>query len=261
MKTLLCVTALFQLSSIFVQAGNWKLVWSDEFNYQGLPDPAKWTYEEGFLRNHESQYYTRARLENCRVEKGKLVIECRQDHFSPTNHAPVPYTSASITTKYKASWQYGRIEVRAKIPQGKGVWPAIWTLGTNVTTVGWPRCGEIDIMEFVGKQPDQIHGTVHYFAKAEPQASGASFETQRPFDGFHIYAVEWTPDHIDFYFDQVKYFSFSVNAADKSGDNPFRHPQFLIINLALGGTWGGTVNDSSLPQKFTIDYVRIYKLV
>jgi beta-glucanase (GH16 family) len=259
MKILLWVTALFHLSSIFVQAGNWKLVWSDEFNYQGLPDPAKWTFEEGFLRNHESQYYTQARLENCRVEHGNLVIECRQDHFAPTNHAPVQYTSASITTKYKASWQYGRIEVRAKIPQGKGVWPAIWTLGTNVTTVGWPRCGEIDIMEFVGKQPDHIYGTIHYALQGKPQANQGSFCTRRPVDGFHRYAIEWTPERIDFYFDEHKYHSVLISQAGPPDRNPFCQPHFIILNFALGGDWGGPIDDAKLPQKFLIDYVRVYQ--
>jgi beta-glucanase (GH16 family) len=188
-----------------VAAAGWQLVWSDEFNYQGLPDTNKWSYEEGFIRNHERQYYTKARLENARVEDGHLVIECRKEQFTPTNHAPVEYTAASLTTQTKASWQYGRIEVRAKIPQGKGVWPAIWMLGTNITQVGWPRCGEIDIMEFVGKEPDGIHGTVHYAIDGQHQSDGGTLKTSRPFDTFHVYAVEWTPERIDFYYDTTKY--------------------------------------------------------
>ena len=145
-----------------VAAAERKLVWSDEFNYQGLPDPAKWGYETGFVRNHESQYYTKERKENARVENGHLVIECRKEQFTPANHVPVNYTAASLITQNKASWQYGRIEVRAKLPHGKGVWPAIWMLGTNITQVGWPRCGEIDIMEFIGKEPKNIFGTLHF---------------------------------------------------------------------------------------------------
>src|SRR5579859_4318187 len=109
-----------------VSAADWKLVWSDEFDYHGLPDTNKWDYEEGFVRNHENQYYTRARLENARVEDGHLILECRKDHFTPANHVPVEYTAASLVTRHKADWQYGRIEVRAKLPQGRGVWPAIW---------------------------------------------------------------------------------------------------------------------------------------
>ena len=147
----------------------WRLVWSDEFDYTGLPDPKKWDYEEGFVRNNEAQYYTRARKENARVENGMLVIEGRKEKF------PVPqassggkgrqfadYTAASLITLNKADWKFGRIEVRAKLPQGRGVWPAIWMLGSNIRQVGWPACGEIDIMEFVGHTPGFVHATVHF---------------------------------------------------------------------------------------------------
>ena len=158
------------LPACSVRAEKWQLVWSDEFNYHGLPDPAKWDYEEGFVRNGESQYYTRARLANARVEDGHLTIECRKETFTPPNHAPVAYTAASLITLHKEAWQSGRIEVRAKLPYGQGVWPAIWTLGTNITQVGWPACGEIDIMEFVGKETNNVHGTVHYAVDGQHQA-------------------------------------------------------------------------------------------
>ena len=187
------------------RAGGWELVWADEFNYEGLPDKTKWGYEEGFVRNHESQYYTRARPENAWVENGMLVIECRKEHFQPANHAEVEYTSASLITRNKMSFQYGRIEVRAKIPHGKGAWPAIWTLGTNESKVGWPRCGEIDIMESVGKDPDHIHGTMHYAVAGKHESDGGKIETEKPSAGFHIYAIEWYPDRIDFFFDAKKY--------------------------------------------------------
>jgi beta-glucanase (GH16 family) len=240
-------------------AADWKLVWSDEFNYRGLPDTNKWGYEEGFVRNHESQYYTRARLENARVEDGHLILECRKEHFTPAGHAPVEYTAASLITRHRADWQYGRIEVRAKLPQGRGVWPAIWMLGTNETSVGWPRCGEIDIMEFVGKQPDHIHGTIHYFKDGKHRSNHGSLQTDRPFDDFHTYAIEWTPDRIDFFFDEKKYQSADLSAADEAGNNPFRAPQYLLLNFALGGSWGGPVDDANLPQQFVIDYVRVYQ--
>ena len=259
MKVLLSlIGALFFLIGD-ASTADWKLVWSDEFNYQGLPDTNKWDYEVGFIRNHEQQYYTRARLENARVENGRLIIECRKEHFTPPGHAPVEYTSAALVTKNKADWQYGRIEVRAKLPQGKGVWPAIWTLGTNVTQVGWPRCGEIDIMEFVGKAPDAVHGTLHYFADGKHQSNSKSLKTDRPFDDFHTYAVEWTPQRIDFYFDDQKYQSAGLSPADQPGGNPFRAPHYLLLNFALGGTWGGPVDDAMLPQQLVIDYVRVYQ--
>jgi beta-glucanase (GH16 family) len=259
MKILLFTFAIFVLAANRVDAEDWKLVWSDEFNYQGLPDPTKWDYEEGFIRNHESQYYTRARLENARVEDGHLVIECRKEHFTPTNHAPVEYTAASLVTQNKESWQYGRIEVRAKLPHGAGVWPATWMLGTNITQVGWPRCGEIDIMEFVGKEPKGIHGTVHYAIDGKHQSDGGKLETNRPWDDYHIYAVEWTPERMDFYFDQTKYHTVLVDKANQGAGNPFRAPQYLILNFALGGDWGGPIDDAVLPQQFLIDYVRVYQ--
>jgi beta-glucanase (GH16 family) len=259
MKEILINLALFILAGNLVAAENWKLVWSDEFNYEGMPDTNKWGYEEGFVRNHESQYYTRARLENARVENGNLVIECRKEHYTPPNHAPVDYTAASLTTQNKESWRYGRIEVRAKIPQGKGVWPAIWMLGTNITEVGWPRCGEIDNMEFVGKEPSGIHGTLHYSVDGKHQSDGGKLETNQPYADFHVYAIEWTPERIDFYFDATKYHSVPLDKAGQGAANPFRKPQYLILNFALGGDWGGPIDDSVLPQQFLIDYVRVYQ--
>ncbi len=252
-------TTLFILTANGVDAKDWQLVWADEFNYQGQPDPAKWSYEEGFVRNHESQYYTRSRLENARVENGNLVIECRKEPFTPPNHAPVAYTAASLTTQNQANWQYGRIEVRAQLPQGQGVWPAIWMLGTNITKVGWPACGEIDIMEFVGKEPRGIHGTLHYAVAGKHDSDGGALQTNQPFAAFHTYALEWTPERIDFFFDALKYHSVALAKADQGAGNPFRAPHYLILNFALGGAWGGPIDDAVLPQKFLIDYVRVYR--
>jgi beta-glucanase (GH16 family) len=149
--------------------------------------------------------------------------------------------------------------VRAKLPQGKGVWPAIWTLGTNITNVGWPVCGEIDIMEFVGKKTNSIHGTMHYAVGGKRQSDGGRLEATRPYDDFHTYAVEWYPDRVDFYFDNRKYHTVLVDKAGKGEDNPFRNPHYLLINFALGGSWGGPIDEAILPQKYLIDYVRIYK--
>ncbi len=256
MRTILLALGLLATSG---HAADWKLVWADEFNYQGLPDTNKWGYETGFVRNHESQYYTKARLDNARVENGHLVLECRKDHFTPPNHAPVEYTSASVTTRNTTNWQYGRIEVRAKIPRGQGVWPAIWTLGTDKKQVGWPACGEIDIMEFIGKQPNTIHGTVHYALAGKHGSDGSVLNTPNPWEDYHIYALEWTPDRMDFYYDQQKYHSVPVAKADQGANNPFRAPHYLILNFAIGGDWGGPIDDAVLPQQFLIDYVRVYQ--
>ena len=239
---------------------NFELVWSDVFDYEGLPDPTYWDYEEGFVRNKESQYYTRARLENARVLNGHLIIECRKENFTTANQTQVEYTSASLIAKENIL--YGRIEVKAKIPQGRGVWPAIWTLGANKkqTGVGWPRCGEIDIMEYVGKFPDRIHGNIHYFFDGRHQSNHGSLETERPFDDFHVYAIEWTPNKIDFYFDKQQYHSVDICAAvHELSDNPFHRPHQLKLNFALGGSWGGPIDDSILPQHFMIEYVRVYR--
>jgi beta-glucanase (GH16 family) len=242
------------------------LVWSDEFSKDpdGLPDPTKWIYEEGFIRNHESQYYTKERKENARIENGQLIIEARKEDFPNTTgngSAMARYTSAALETRGKADWLYGRIEVRAKLPSGKGVWPAIWMLGSDKYQpgVGWPKCGEIDIMELVGKQPGVIHGTIHYFADGEHAKQGAQLQVAHPEADFHVYAAEWTPDRIDIFVDGKKYNTFAVSKADYDGQNPFSKPQFLLLNLALGGSWGGKIDNSILPRRMVVDYVRVYQ--
>ena len=246
------------MTATSAHAADWKLVWSDDFKYQGLPDKTKWDYEEGFVRNGEKQYYTRARLENAHVDNGMLTIECRKEHYTPPGHAPVEYTAASLITQGKATFQYGRIEVRAKLPQGKGVWPAIWTLGANIPKVGWPACGENDIMEFVGSDPNHIHGTLHYAVNGKHASDGSAFDTPKPYEDFHVYATESYPDHIDFFFDQTKYRTVQIDKAGKDEKNPFRAPHYLLINFALGGSWGGPIDDANLPQKFLINYVHVY---
>jgi beta-glucanase (GH16 family) len=250
-------------------APEWELKWADEFDKDGAPDPARWTYEEGLVRNQEPQLYTR-RPENARVEGGHLIIEGRKEEVPNPGHKPgsqnwmeksptAAYTSASLTTQGRAAWQYGRFEVRAKLPQGKGMWPAAWTLGENITTIGWPRCGEIDIMEFVGKEPDKVHGTTHFSVDGKHRSNGKSLKVERPFDDFHVYAVEWHSDRIDFFFDKQKFHTFAVSEAGAGADDAFRKPHYLLVNLAIGGAWGGEIDDTMLPQKYVIDYVRVYQ--
>ena len=247
-------------------SSGYQLVWSDDFRTQpnGPPDPAKWSYEEGFLRNNEQQYYTRDRRENARIENGLLVIEGRREDYLPPggNHTgnAIHYTSASLTSKGKSEWQYGRIEVKAQLPSGRGVWPAIWTLGSNIGSVGWPRCGEIDMMEFVGSQPNVIHGTVHYFANSKHASEGKPLTIDHPESAFHLYAVEWTPLYIDFFVDNQRYFHFDVKKADAGLDNPFHQPHFMILNLALGGSWGGKIDNAIFPQRMSVAYVRVYEM-
>ena len=263
--------ALILMLASAAQADQWKLVWADEFNYTGHPDPSKWDYEKGFVRNNESQYYTTNRLENVRVENGMLVIEARKERFLNAGYSPgakgrkgqryAEYTSASILTKGKMSWVYGRLEVRAKMPPGAGTWPAIWTLGTNDDTVGWQRCGEIDVMEFLGREGNAIHGTLHWQdAQRKPAQKGESFPLPTAASEFHVYAMEWTPKEIDLFVDGTKYSTVPLTTTDAGRDTPFRWPHYLIMNLAMGGDWGGpTIDDAAGPWKFMIDYVRLYK--
>jgi len=257
----------------------WSLVWSDEFEKPGLPDPNRWGYEKGFVRNGELQYYTEGRSENARVEGGLLVIEARRETWvNPAGRggggersgpgsrrrepASAEFTSASLTTRGKASWTYGRIEVRAKVPRARGTWPAIWTLGTNFTSVGWPACGEIDIMEFVGYEPGVVHANVHTKAYNHAIGTGRGSPTPLPdaSERFHVYAVEWTARELNFFVDDRKFFTCS-NEGTGVDAWPFDRDQYLILNLAIGGTWGGRkgVDGEAFPQRFEIDYVRVYR--
>jgi beta-glucanase (GH16 family) len=257
------------------RADDWKLVWSDEFDEPGLPSSQRWDYEQGFIRNGESQYYTRARKENARVENGMLIIEARKENW-PTQAAKgkessrlpgrgrdhAEYTSASLTTHGKAAWTYGRVEVRAKLPSGRGTWPAIWMLGTNIGEVGWPTCGEIDIMEFVGFDPGVVHANIHTkkYNHSINTGKGEKLKVPDASDAFHVYAVEWDRDHMDFFVDQQKYFTFR-NEGKGPESWPYDKDQYLILNLAIGGGWGGQkgIDDGIFPQKYEIDYVRVYQ--
>ncbi|HYF49378.1 MAG TPA: glycoside hydrolase family 16 protein [Planctomycetota bacterium] len=253
----------------------WKLVFSDEFDKDGAPDLKKWKYEVGFLRNGEAQYYTNDRRENVRVEGGNLVIEGRKEEFKNPNFKEgakgdwnqtkpsAEYTSGSVHTHSSFTFTYGRVDVRAKIPTGRGTWPAIWTLGANIHQVGWPKCGEIDILENVGYDPDGIHVNVHTEAynHVKKTGKGKRVEVKRPFDDFHLYSIEWTDKKIDFLLDDKVIFTYENDGKKDVDTWPFDKPQYLILNFAIGGGWGGQkgIDDAIFPQKFLIDYVRIYQ--
>lgn len=235
-----------------------KLVWSDEFDYTGLPDSKKWSYDVGGngWGNRESQYYTNARLENARVENGKLIIEARRERYLGND-----YTSARLVTKGKGDWTYGRIEVRAKIPRGVGTWAAAWMLAST-NPMRWPDDGEIDIMEHVGFDPDVIHGTVHtklYNGMLGTQR-GNKIRINGAQEGFHNYIIDWTINGIDFYVDDRKYFTYA-NINSNKDTYPFMTNFHLLLNIAIGGAWGGQrgIDDTIFPQKMEIEYVRVYQ--
>jgi len=235
-------------------SGNWMLVFSDEFDAPGALDSSKWGYELGYVRNNEAQYYT-SRPANVRAEAGVLVIESLKEAYQGYG-----YTSASINTLGRFEFLYGRVEVRAKLPTGNGAWPAIWMLGTNRTQVGWPTCGEIDIMEYVGFDPLRVHGSIHTAAYSRGTHKTASINVANPWDAFHVYAMEWYPDRIEIFVDGQKYFTF-LNENTGTRTWPFDQPQYLLINLAIGGSWGGQrgIDDSRFPHRYLVDYVRIYQ--
>ena len=248
---------------------NWKLVWSDEFNKPGLPDQKKWTYEVGYIRNNEAQYYTKDRRENGRIDGGHLIIEARKDSLSLTDKSRLRkgrttanITAASLTTKGKKTLTYGKVEVRAKLPAGRGVWPAIWMLGTNIKQVGWPACGEIDIMEFVGHNPGVIHANLHTrgFNHIKGNGRGHYIKIPDASTKFHVYSMEWTKERIRCFVDGKCYFA-CVNDGQGVDSWPFDKSQYLILNLAIGGSWGGEkgIDEKIFPQQFLIDYVRIYE--
>jgi beta-glucanase (GH16 family) len=238
-----------------------KLVWADEFDYSGLPDSAKWGFESGFVRNREMQYYMPARLENARVENGNLVIAARKDSMLIGKDS-IRVTSAAVISKGKQEFTYGRIEVRAKIPVFLGSWPAIWMLGSNISEVGWPLCGEIDMMENVGFDPDTVHFNIHTKAynHAIKTNKGKKVYLPSPQNDFHIYALDWTTEKLDFYLDNKLVFTFA-NEGKGAEVWPFDKAHYLILNMAVGGAWGGQkgVNLNALPQEMLVDYVKIYQ--
>ncbi|HEY8550090.1 MAG TPA: glycoside hydrolase family 16 protein [Vicinamibacterales bacterium] len=267
---LLCATMVLAAAVSFQQSANprqqsehpgeeWRLVWADEFARDGLPDPSRWSYDVGGhgWGNNELQYYTERRPENARVENGLLVIEARREPWEGRE-----YTSARLVTKGKGDWTYGRIEVRAKLPKGRGSWPAIWMLGST-TPLKWPDDGEIDIMEHVGFDPGVVLASIHtkaYNHVAGTQRSGR-IEVPDAQDAFHVYAIEWDRDRIRAFVDGREYFEFRREPGGGKDVWPFDAPHHLLLNVAVGGNWGGQkgVDPSSLPYRFEIDYVRVYQ--
>lgn len=254
----MCFLLLLLLGQLQAQTNGRKLVWQDEFNYTGLPDSTKWNYDVGGhgWGNSELQYYTARQPKNARVENGLLIIEAHKEPMG--NNA---YTSARLITKGKGDWTYGRIEVRAKLPSGLGTWPAIWMLGST-PKLKWPDDGEIDIMEHVGYDHGVIHASTHskkYYHSIGTQRT-AQIRIPSCSDSFHVYTLEWTPERITMLVDDQAYFT-SDN--DHTGNDawPFNKPFHLLLNLAVGGSWGGAkgVDENIYPKRMLVDYVRVYQ--
>lgn len=235
----------------------WIITWHDEFDGSEL-DLKNWTFDigGGGWGNQEWEAYT-DRPENVRVENGMLVIEAREE---PELIAGRNYSSARIKTQGLHAWQYGRIEARIKLPYGQGIWPAFWMLGDDIYKKGWPAAGEIDILEFIGREPDHIYATVHAPGYSGGNGVGSSLVTSADSlrNDFHVYAIEWEENEIRWYFDDQQY--FQVTPDDVPGEWIFDHPFFIILNVAVGGRWPGYPDKTTVfPQFLYVDYVRVYQ--
>ena len=228
-----------------------KAVFFDEFNVDGAPDSSKWGYDLGNNNgwgNNEAQYYTN-RTQNAVVSNGTLKINLIKEAYQGYN-----YTSARLLSKGKYSMKYGKVEIRAKIPSGGGTWPALWMLGDNIDSVGWPACGEIDIMEHVGNQLNRIFGTLHYPGRSGGNADGASVMISNATTEFHIYSMEWNASNIKIYVDNQLFFTYNNNP-----NSPFNQNFFFIMNVAMGGNFGGTIDPNVTNATMEVDYIRVYQ--
>ena len=228
------------------------LIFSDEFDVNGAPDPAKWGYDigtgSGGWGNNEQQYYTN-RSDNVIVQNGILKITLKKENYSGSS-----YTSTRMLTANKFSFKYGIVEARAKLPAGGGTWPAIWTLGANINTAGWPACGEIDIMEHKGNDLNRIFGTLHYPGRSGGSADGGSRIISNASTEFHIYKLEWTAASIKIFVDDVLFHTVA-----NSTSLPFNHNFFIIMNVAMGGNFGGAVDPNFNSASMEVDYIRVYQ--
>jgi beta-glucanase (GH16 family) len=247
-------------------SSGWILTWSDEFNGKdgSSPDATKWTYDlgGGGWGNQELESYTN-RPGNAQIQNGNLVITAQKETYTGTDGITRDYTSARLKTQGLFSQSYGRFEARIKIPRGQGMWPAFWMLGNDISTIGWPRCGEIDVMENIGKEPGIVHGSLHGPSSTAPTSdltSTVSLPTGQNYaDDFHEYAVEWEPGTVRFYVDSNNYATFKQSQWPAGGQWVFDHPCFILLNVAVGGTWPGSPEAATqFPQRMLVDYVRVY---
>lgn len=270
------ISSAFTLATLTMLAGTnlalqaqslpgWALEWSDEFSQTNsvTPDPAKWAYDlgGGGWGNNELQSYT-SRTNNCRIEDGHLIIEAHKESYAGTDNKARDYTSARLKTKGKAAWTCGRIEAGIKVPRGQGIWPAFWMLGTDIDKAGWPACGEIDIMENIGKEPGIVHGTIHGPGYSGGSGIGGGYtlpEGAALSDDFHRFAVEWETNRIRWFIDDQAYFTVTPTNLPANTRWAYDKPHFILLNLAVGGNWPGNPNSTTVfPQRMVVDYVRVY---
>lgn len=268
--TLFCVLALVAGVAAHAAASEpapaRTLIWADEFSQPdgSLPDPEKWTFDlgGGGWGNNELQTYT-GRTNNCRIEGGHLVLEARKETFTGRDGKSRDYTSARIKTQDKGCWTYGRIEARLQVPRGAGMWPAFWMLGAEIDTAGWPACGEIDIMEYIGRESGKVFGTVHGPGYSGGGGISQSFtfpEGVAVADDFHVFAVEWQTNQIQWFVDGKRYFTVTPASLPPGKKWVFDRPHFVLLNLAVGGNWPGPPDAQTVfPQRFRVDYVRVYR--
>jgi beta-glucanase (GH16 family) len=243
----------------------YQLVWSDEFNGAdgSAPDPTKWAIQTGGggWGNNELEYYT-SRSKNVLIQGGNLVITALKEDYTGPDNVTRSYTSARMQTKGLFSQTYGRFEARIKLPKGQGMWPAFWMLGNNIDTAGWPACGEIDIMENIGKEPTMVHATLH--APGYPPAGYTAAYTLPSgafSDDFHVFSVEWEAQQLRVYLDGTLYGTYTQSESPAPTNWPFSNqPFFLLLNLAVGGDWPGNPDSTTqFPQQMLVDYVRVYR--
>jgi len=253
MKKIILSIIILLANFSFAQKVERKLVWEENFNGTELNESV-WNFELGNgcpncgWGNNERQLYTK---DNHKIENGNLVITAKKENDT--------YTSTRITTANKIEFQYGRIEARAKLPVGKGIWPAFWMLGSNISQVGWPKCGEIDILEYVGKDPHMVYTTLHTQDSHGNSINSKKTKIDTIEEGFHVYAVDWTKEKMDFIVDDVVVYTFNPNVKN---DNtwPFDQKFFILVNMAIGGNFGGPdVDDSIFPQEYILDYIKVYQ--
>ena len=263
MKNIVFVMILISFTSVNAgaQQSTWNLIWNDEFNGTAgsMPDSTKWAYElggTGWQNNRELQYYTN-RADNASLDgQGHLIITARQEEYKNRY-----YTSARLNTAGKFESTYGRFEARIKLPQGQGLWPAFWMLGSNIKQSPWPACGEIDIMENIGREPATNRGSLH----GQGYSGGHNLHGRLDLntklsDDFHIYAIEWEPNVVRFYLDNVLYQTRTPDDVPDGSKWAFDHPFYMILNVAVGGNWGGNPDSTTVfPQQMIVDYVRVYQ--